>query len=150
MKKDLILCDLDGTLADVSHRIHFVRGPGRKDWKSFQADERILLDAPNDWCVEVCKGMVAAGFTVIFVSGRWERSRRVTVEWIEKHTGLKDFTLHMRRDEDFREDSIVKEEILKAHVEKERVLFVLDDRKQVVDMWRRNGLICLQVEEGNY
>jgi hypothetical protein len=56
----------------------------------------------------------------------------------------------MRKDGDFRADYIVKQEILDAHIPKDRVLFVLDDRQQVVDMWRRNGLMCFQVAEGNF
>jgi hypothetical protein len=56
----------------------------------------------------------------------------------------------MRKDGDFRADNVVKQEILDAHIDKDRVLFVLDDRQQVVDMWRRNGLTCFQVAEGNF
>ena len=56
----------------------------------------------------------------------------------------------MRQDGDFRRDDIVKQEILDKYIDKDRVLFVLDDRDQVVDMWRRNGLTCFQVAEGDF
>jgi hypothetical protein len=59
-------------------------------------------------------------------------------------------TLYMRQDGDFRRDDIVKQEILDKYIDKDRVLFVLDDRDQVVDMWRRNGLTCFQVAEGDF
>jgi hypothetical protein len=57
----------------------------------------------------------------------------------------------MRAEGDTRKDSIIKEEIYRAEIEnKYNVLFVLDDRNQVVELWRRLGLTCLQVAEGNF
>ena len=56
----------------------------------------------------------------------------------------------MRKDGDFRADYIVKQEIYDMHIKGKNVLFVMDDRQQVVDMWRRNGLKCFQVAEGNF
>lgn len=57
----------------------------------------------------------------------------------------------MRKDGDFRKDSIVKEEIYREWIEPfHEVLFCIDDRKQVVDMWRSIGLTCLQCAEGNF
>jgi hypothetical protein len=57
----------------------------------------------------------------------------------------------MRRSGDNRCDSIVKEEIYREHIEgKYNVLAVFDDRDRVVDMWRRLGLLCLQVYYGDF
>jgi len=86
---------------------------------------------------------------VIFCSGRPERCREDTEKWLKRH-GFNDYALWMREDGDFRRDDIVKQEILDKYLDKDRVMFVLDDRQQVVDMWRRNGLQCFQVAEGNF
>jgi hypothetical protein len=57
----------------------------------------------------------------------------------------------MRKQGDFRRDSIVKKEIYDNDIKgKFDVEFVLDDRQQVVDMWREIGLKCLQVAPGNF
>jgi hypothetical protein len=57
----------------------------------------------------------------------------------------------MRADKDFRADHIVKEEMLSfLRSSGNEILFVVDDRQQVVDMWRRNGVICLQCDEGKF
>jgi hypothetical protein len=56
----------------------------------------------------------------------------------------------MRKDKDYRQDYIVKQDILDKHIDKSKVWVVLDDRDQVVQMWRRNGLTCLQVSDGNF
>jgi len=80
-----------------------------------------------------------------------EVGRADTVEWLKQtHLYPNDYTLLMRKDKDYRQDYIVKQEILDTHIDKTRVWFVLDDRKQVVDMWRRNGLTCLQVADGDF
>ena len=57
----------------------------------------------------------------------------------------------MRKTGDNRKDSIIKEEIYRNLIEPNyNIEFVLDDRNQVVDMWRRIGLTCLQVADGNF
>jgi hypothetical protein len=57
----------------------------------------------------------------------------------------------MRAESDFRKDSIVKKELFDNHIKNKYFIeYVLDDRNQVVDMWRDMGLKCLQVQEGNF
>jgi len=165
--KDIIVCDLDGTLCNIDHRTHFVQvaegaprvaNSGsiiypRKDWDSFF--NGVPNDTVNEPVLEVLERFQFEDFKIIFSSGRPERCRLDTIEWLYKHTNLfgadkSGALLHMRQDGDFRSDDIVKQEILDKHIDKERVLFVLDDRNQVVDMWRRNGLTCFQVAEGDF
>ena len=150
MSKDLIVCDLDGTLCDIEHRTHWVQVPSgvRKNWDAFFSE--VPNDTPNQAVLDLLYRMSDYS-KVIFCSGRPERCRADTVEWLEKHYFIEGhYKLYMRKDGDFRRDDIVKEEILNEHIDKDRVLFVLDDRDQVVDMWRRNGLTCFQVAEGNF
>ena len=68
--------------------------------------------------------------------------------WENAISGYK--KLVMRKTGDYRKDSIVKREMFEEHIEgKYNVLFVLDDRNQVVDMWRKElGLTCLQCNYG--
>ena len=59
--------------------------------------------------------------------------------------------LAMRKAGDTRKDSIIKKEMFEEYVEdKYKILFVLDDRNQVVEFWRSLGLTCLQVAEGDF
>ena len=155
--KDIIVCDLDGTLCNIDHRTHFVQvAQGeRKDWDSFF--NGVPNDTVNKPVLEVLDRFRLASdeFEIVFCSGRPERCRLDTIEWLKKYyfverKGRLNYGLHMRQDGDFRRDDIVKQEILDKHIDKDRVLFVLDDRDQVVDMWRRNGLTCFQVAEGDF
>jgi len=148
--KNIIICDLDGTLCDIEHRrAHVATTP--KNWDSFFYG--IEDDTVNEAVMSVLEGWLK-GFEneVIFCTGRPEKYRAATEGWLDEHYGvqLTGRELHMRKDGDYRPDDIVKEEILNTHIDKDRVMFVLDDRQQVVDMWRHNGLQCFQVAEGNF
>ena len=156
--KNIIVCDLDGTLANCEHRVHHVQrvdGNGLKkkpDWEAFYAG--VKDDTVNHAvCTTLGKFVDDGRYHIIFCSGRPEHCRIDTVEWLEDNVGFlsaSQYTLLMRKDGDFRADHIVKQEILDNHINKEKVLFVMDDRQQVVDMWRRNGLTCFQVAKGDF
>lgn len=147
LKEKCIIVDLDGTLCDVEHRVHHVKGK-KKDWHAFNA--LLVHDELNHWCFELIHAMAARGYKILFVTGRGETNRKPTEEWLHKHKVPYDF-LFMRGEIDFREDSDVKEEIYREKIEeKYQVLFVVDDRKSVVDRWRRMELICLQCAPGNF
>ena len=162
MDKDIIVCDLDGTLCDITHRLIHVKPKTKKDWDAFF--DGVIDDKVNEPVLRVLQEMTLGncGCTygrprkIIFCSGRPERCRVDTVEWLRRaeedrfDPDLENYELYMRKDGDYRSDVIVKQEILDKHIDKERVLFVLDDRQSVVDMWRRNGLTCFQVAEGNF
>lgn len=158
--RNIIVCDLDGTLANCEHRVHHVQredsnGLKRKpNWDAFYAG--VGDDTANYPVLNLLHTYLNAEVEhhIIFCSGRPERCRDDTEEWLHRygfHRGHKaPYKLLMRKDGDKRADYIVKQEILDNHIDKERVLFVLDDRQQVVDMWRRNGLTCFQVAAGNF
>ena len=141
----LICFDIDGTLANCQHRVHFVR-TNPKNWKAFDAG------IPNDTVIEPVAEMFhtlrGAGHDVIFASGRSENSRTATVEWLTQH-GFWDVATHlyMRKANDFRGDDIVKREILDTIVSHfgRKPDMVFDDRPRVVKMWRDNGIFVFDV-----
>lgn len=82
---------------------------------------------------------------------RHESGRRDTDRWIRQHVTSSPGPLFMRADGDGRKDAVVKRELFDKHVRHEyNVVAVLDDRQQVVDMWRSLGLTCLQVAPGDF
>ena len=57
----------------------------------------------------------------------------------------------MRKTGDNRKDCIVKRELFDAHIkDKYYIDFILDDRNQVVNMWRELGFTVMQVADGNF
>ncbi len=146
MKKAIIV-DLDGTLCNVEHRVSHVLGE-EKDWKSF--NEALVHDTIYDWCQELIRVMHKEQYKVLFVTGRGEDYRDLTVNWLSKNN-VSYHQLYMRKSNDFREDNEVKLEIYRGSIEQHyQVLFVLDDRLSVVKMWRDIGLVCLQCDWGNF
>ena len=143
-----ILFDIDGTLADLNGREKFLKQEN-PDWKNFNA--KIEEDVPNTPVVELYRTLYESGkFEIILVSGRQERLRKVTETWLAWHEIPFD-TLLMRPDADQRPDSAVKQDILNAlKAQGKEILFCVDDRQSVVDMWRANGITCLQCQKGNY
>ncbi len=142
-----IIVDLDGTLSDAEHRVYLLKET-KKNWKEFNA--RMVEDEINLWCYEIICAMKYRGYKIIFVTGRGEVYRPHTEKWLEKHSVSYD-ALHMRKSKDRRDDWLVKKEIYENEIKANfDTLFVLDDRKSVVEMWRDIGLVCLQCEWGDF
>ncbi|WP_380055547.1 hypothetical protein ACFE33_00635 [Falsihalocynthiibacter sp. SS001] len=142
------LFDIDGTLAQIDHRRAFLKGE-RPDWRSF--NERMGDDTPNRPIVELYKTLwKSERYKLILVSGRGEEHRKITEAWLTWNS-IPFERLLMRPSNDFRPDTEIKQEILdKLLGEGKEISFIVDDRKSVVDMWRSNGIICLQCADGDF
>lgn len=144
----VIIFDIDGTLANVEHRVHHLRGQ-KKDWGAFFAAAD--ADRPHDE-IAYLNRMLAADpqNVVLIVTGRPERQRAATLEWLERH-GIQFDKTFFRPTNDRREDSEVKESILEQIVSDYGTPYlVFEDRARVVDMWRSHGIRCLQVDVGDF
>lgn len=133
-----IICDLDGTLSDCRARLHFVK---EKNWKEFYAN------LGSDMVIEPVARLLDAiklDYPIILCSGRPEDYRGATESWL-KDNRIPYNGLYMRAKGDFRQDAIIKMELLEQIREDGYEPFiVIDDRQQVVDAWRRAGLTVLQ------
>lgn len=135
-----VIFDLDGTLADIDHRVHFVRN-GKRDWKSFFA--ACVDDMPNLHVIDTLKAHVAAGHTVRIWSARSDVVRAETEKWLSDY-GIDPWRLqHMRADGDSTPDVELKRYWLNQECIRPDLIY--DDRQRVVDMWRAEGISCFQV-----
>lgn len=151
--KGFIICDLDGTLADVRHRLPFVQDlpeGQKKDWKSFF--EAIPGDSLRVDVVDMVMKFEQEGHEIILVSARPDTYREVTEIWLEKvFQGYRFWTtLLMRRAGDRRPDTETKQQILDTYFTKPGypIHCVIDDRPSVIEMWRANNLKVIDVGEG--
>jgi len=156
MQKAIII-DLDGTLYNCEARRAKYLSGDKKNFDLFNAEH--VNDRPNEWCAELinciqaaqCEGRCDA--KIIYVSGRDNSHYESTANWITDNT-----TYHwdepwilMRKPGDYRSDVEIKQEIYDIHIkDKYDVLFAIDDRQCIVDMWRRNGIVCLQCAPGDF
>lgn len=90
--------------------------------------------------------MRASGTHIIFLTGRPDSYRNQTEEWLEKHDAKNPYLL-MRKEGDWREDTVIKHEIYQKNIEPHyNILFAVDDKKSVIDMWRAIGLTALHCD----
>jgi len=144
----LVCFDIDGTLANIEHRLGYVRSKP-KNWRAFDAG--IPNDAVNPYVAAAFNALYNAGHDIIFASGRNERSRAATVAWLDANGfWWPGASLYMRKADDFRSDDIVKREILDEIIRDygKKPDMVFDDRPRVVRMWRDNGIFVFNVYQG--
>jgi len=146
--KPVVIFDIDGTIADIDHRRHFVVD-GNNDWKSF--NDAMGEDVPNIAVVSLYKTLwTSEAYQLVLVSGRSEAYRDITENWLFWN-GIPFSKVLMRPNRDSRPDEKIKFEILeKLRAEGHNVIFAVDDRQKVVDMWRQNGVTCLQCDVGDF
>lgn len=145
-----IIFDIDGTLANCDHRLHFLTDNGQKNFDAFYG--ALSADTPYqdilDLFLIVNNDDSHDPIRVVLCSGRPENYREATQAWIIQHLGCVSLPLYMRPAGDFRRDDIIKEELLtRIRADGYDPILAIDDRKRVVDMWRRNGITCLQCRE---
>jgi len=148
-KQKCIMIDIDGVMTAIEIKRSKPVPPSL--YQKFY--DRIPKDKVNEWAIELIKAMMAQGYVVIFCTGRHERVRKDTEDWILKKCELspKDYILLMRAENDGRKDFRVKRDIYRRQIKsKYNVLFILEDRKSVVKMWRNLKLVVLQNTWGLY
>ncbi len=143
-----IIFDLDGTLANIDHRRPYVTN-GNHDWASFNHPMNIEQDKPNIPIVEIYKALQdTLEYRMVIFTGRTCSASKVTQSWLAQYDIFYEI-MHMRLDGDFRPDHVVKQEMLDNLLDLGHTIFmVVDDRKQVLDMWQRNGIFTLDVGQG--
>lgn len=138
-----VICDLDGTLALFGTR----RSP-------FDASTCHITDEVNKPVLDVIRLMKSVGHRIIFVSGRMKKDEVSTRQFLTEKCGLNenDYLLYMRENGDFRKDYLIKQEIYENNIRGNWYCdFIMDDRSQVVKQcWRKLGLTCFQVADGEF
>lgn len=153
--RPLYIFDIDGTLSDTTHRLHFIQDYVPRKWEEFyMAADR---DPPRRHIVDLARLLLVNDAEVWYWTGRSDISRNITIEWIGRHVDplihVETERLMMRPSVDHRHDDVLKEHWLHNRVledDRRRIQCVFEDRTRVVNMWRRNGIHCLQVSDGDF
>lgn len=141
------IIDLDGTLCDITHRLHILSEP-KKKWAEFHA--LLVDDIPNLAISIIMRAIRGYGVRIALCTGRPEEYRDETMDWLRKHAIDWDRLL-MRPEGNYQSDDLVKPALAAdAGLTKDNVLFIMEDRDKMVRMWRQLGFVCFQVQEGAY
>jgi hypothetical protein len=145
--KDVLICDLDGTLTDTAHRAHMITGDN-PDWDGFFLASE--ADPPKPDIIQLVTSMALQGYYIHLFSGRGAIAKDVTLAWLRRHD-VPFNALTMRPIGDHTPDEQLKQSWCELfHYTPQNVLCVLDDRAKVVNMWRERGFTCLQVAPGDF
>tara|TARA_R100001510_G_C7655370_1_gene214493 strand:- start:4581 stop:5018 length:438 start_codon:yes stop_codon:yes gene_type:complete len=141
----IVVCDLDGTLSDYGHRIHLFK---ERDYEAFNAAG--INDRPIENICNILRELHGKDTEVVIMTARDESHRRDTAKWLRLNDVPCD-RLIMRPKDDQSSDDVCKLKLMQKHIPDYRdIWFVLEDRKSVVDMWRGEGITCLQVAPGDF
>jgi hypothetical protein len=147
MTNKVIVFDIDGTLADVTHRRQFV-ATKPKNWAAWNAG--MARDTVHQDIADLARNFAAQGHRIILCSGRGGETRSTTEQWC-RDNDIPFNRIYMRPEKDHRQDSIVKSELLDSIRQWEGEPWLwFDDRQQVVDAIRAKGVRVLQVAPGDF
>lgn len=138
--------DYDGTLSDGSHRLHLLP---KKDlhltesWSEFNLAS--VDDTPIESTIKVMNAMYAAGHCVIILTGRSDEVEAESRVWLDRHGAKYDFMI-MRRHDDNRKDTVIKEEVLRE-IGLERILAAWDDSPKIIPLFRSLGITTYAVTD---
>ena len=146
-----IVFDIDGVLADCSHRLKYIQGKN-KDYEKFYSDEEIMKDKIIEAGRKIVDLYTMEDFyrptefygKIILLTGRSEICEETTRIWVSKNI-FKDLSLYsiiMRPKNDWRPAHEVKESLIEKHIGFENILFAFDDDDQVNEMYKKHGVMC--------
>lgn len=152
--KDIILVDIDGTIANIEHRTHLIKNydSDKNDWTKFY--KNCDKDTPIKPIIDMVN-LLEREYEIMFFTGREETPevRIKTLAWLKENLNFPvlKHTLFMRAEGDRRHDTEVKPDLLRnSPIPESRVAFILEDRDSMVKKWRELGFTCLQVAEGDF
>ena len=146
----IVIFDLDGTLALIDKRRDLAtKDNGKFDWDVFFNPDNISLDLPNQPVIDMANLLHKQGFRIFILSGRSDVTHQATVNWLNDNGIWWDHLVMRPQNHLYLPDNDLKQMWLDS-IGKDNVAMVFDDRQQVVDMWRDNGLTCFQVADGNF
>jgi uncharacterized HAD superfamily protein len=144
----VVVFDIDGTIANNDHRRKWLE-QSPKDWKRY--NEGMLDDGVYHDIVHLMSQLYYNN-KIILCTGREDVYASVTEQWLQKND-ISQYVddVYMRPEKDYRSDAIVKVELLeKITYDYARPWMWFDDRQQVVDAIRAQGIRVLQVQPGDF
>jgi acid phosphatase class B len=132
------ILDIDGTLADLSERAHFAEAG---DWDNFFDLVYMSEDTPIEHTQDGMKEIIDYADEIYFLTGRPERTREVTVDWLDKYYNIRPpkEILFMKTDDDHGPSSKFKKAIIEDNFGDEEDLVFVEDEPDNLEMMEEFG-----------
>ena len=141
-KEKCVIFDIDGTISDQKNRLYLVKEKP-KDWDKFF--EESVNDEPLYFVKEIYDNFVKnQGYHIILMTGRPERYREITENWLEKY-GFKYTKLLMRSNNSKIANVYMKEYMLKGILDKYDVVMAFEDNDKVIELFKKYNIPSLKV-----
>ncbi len=150
-----LILDIDGTLSDAKHRAHHV-DKAKPDWDSFLLPELVIQDTVIQDSQKGVRHLTNITDNIFFLTGRNERLRGVTANWLKTHFGfdVNEKTLIMRPIDDQRVPTEFKHEELvklvnfhKNDLDFKGKWMAVDDDPFMMKVYRGMGMVTLHAPE---
>ena len=139
--KKIVICDIDGTVANNDHRQHLLKG--FKTWDLFF--NALDKDTPILEVIEYVLKLYSNGKKIVFITGRPERFRKPTLRWLSRYFDF-ELNVFMRENNDIRHKKLVKKDIFTNNFNSEQIYIAIENDLELIDLWKSLGL---QVKEIN-
>ena len=137
-EKKIVICDIDGTIANNDHRQHFLEG--KKDWDGFFS--KLNKDLPIYSVIKKVIELHKQGKKIIFLTGRPEKYVHSTELWLKEHFDFS-FEIISRQNNDRRNKISVKMEMFEKNLNKKDVYLVIENDLDLLKMWDGLGMKTL-------
>lgn len=142
----IIIIDIDDTLSDASWRQSLIQEQG---WDAFHAagkDDKPILGMKKllQWLSS--GGIDDEETEIVALTARPAKYRNQTLVWLMSHSIYLDDII-MRPDNDYSKSKDLKVRLAKEHFGErfKDISIVIDDREDVCEAFRSEGIVCLQV-----
>jgi uncharacterized HAD superfamily protein len=137
--------DIDDTLSNSNHRAHWIsKDNPNKNWGTYYS--LLIEDSPIDAVVEILQCLYEAGHRIILCTGRPEKYRNLTVQWLEKYK-IPANDLFMRQTSESGLRNAQAKQIMFERIKTAGYspAAVFEDNPLSVEMWKNCGLTVLQI-----
>ena len=144
MKSSVCIFDIDGTLANCDHRLHYVKNKP-KNWDAFYSE---CMSDHVIWPVAEMLELFRKNYLIYIVTGRPERNRDLTELWLNNNKIYFD-KLIMRGDRDFRKSPDYKSSVCDTiEAEGNKIFLAVEDREDCINIFINRGIYTFNVSNG--